>query len=205
MCKIHRLSTVTYQCTCTNCNAFYRSVTNVSKKTTPATATADLNGTNNNNNDENNRPGTSGGGGGGDEHPGEAETEGYNAENYDSRQARKRSKKRDQSDSFQERLLKAIEAPPPPPPEQVPSDSSIKREYIDVAFEAMSFKIKRNSFQRGNNGSCQRFTAISQQSMQREEASYGGCDKYTSTSPTPSTRADVCRATRTYGCTSWLF
>ena len=96
----------------------------------------------NNNNDENNRPGISGGGGGDtDEHPAEAETEGYNAENYDSRQARKQSKKRDQSDSFQERLLKAIEAPPPPP-EQVSSDSSVKREYIDVAFEAMSFKMK---------------------------------------------------------------
>ena len=64
--------------------------------------------------------------------------EGYNAENYDSRQARKQSKKRDQSDSFQERFLKA----PPPPPEQVPSDSSVKGEYIYVAFEAMSFKMK---------------------------------------------------------------
>ena len=38
-------------------------------------------------------------------------------------------------------MLKAIEVLPPPPPEQVPSDS-IKREYIDVAFEAMSFKMK---------------------------------------------------------------
>ena len=39
------------------------------------------------------------------------------------------------------KLLKAIEAPPPPQ-EQVPLDSSVKREYIDVAFEAMSFKMK---------------------------------------------------------------
>ena len=94
-------------------------------------------------NNKENQPGTSGvgdagTGAGAPEKDAETE-EAHNAENYDARQARKRSKKKEQVDSFQERLLKAIEPQaqvdvPPPPPQQ--------HEYVDVALEAMSFKMK---------------------------------------------------------------
>ncbi|MCG8621872.1 MAG: hypothetical protein MJE68_07740, partial [Proteobacteria bacterium] len=57
----------------------------------------------------------------------------------DSRQARKRNtKKKEQLDLFQERVIKALE--PQPQPEQVAVP--VKREYLDVALEAMSFKMK---------------------------------------------------------------
>ena len=115
-----------------------RTVTNVNKKSSKNTA-SDVN-------NKENQPGTSGvgdgGAGAGDAQPEkDAETdEPHNAENYDARQARKRSKKKEQVDSFQERLLKAIEPQaqvdvPPPPPQP-------KREYVDVALEAIGFKMK---------------------------------------------------------------
>ena len=118
-----------------------RTVTNVKKKLTTITAS--------DGNNKENQPSTSGVGDGGagagagaavqQEKDAEAE-EAHNADNYDARQARKRTKKKEQVDAFQERLLKAIEpqaqvdvpAPAPPP----------KREYVDVALEAMSFKMK---------------------------------------------------------------
>ena len=115
-----------------------RTVTNVNKKSSTSTAS--------DGNNKENQPGTSGVGDGGAgaaavQQEKDAETEEpHNAENYDARQARKRTKKKEQVDAFQERLLKAIEpqaqvnvpAPAPPP----------KCEYVDVALEAMSFKMK---------------------------------------------------------------
>ena len=110
-------------------------VTNIAKK-----SSADAGRNANKENDA----GTSGGAGGG---AGEGEQErlekeAHNADNYDARQVRKCTKKKDQVDAFQERLLKAIEVlqpqvdvgPPPAPPP--------KCEYLDVALEAMAFKIR---------------------------------------------------------------
>ena len=94
-----------------------------------------------NRNNKENQPGISGAGGGGGEQQNPAELEeGHNADNYNARQARKYTEK-EQVDTFQERLLKAIETPqpqvdlaPPPPLE--------KHEYLDVSLEAMAFKMK---------------------------------------------------------------
>ena len=110
-------------------------VTNIAKK---SSADAERNA------NKENEASTSGGAGGG---AGEVEKErpeteeAHNADNYDARQARKCTKKKDQVDVFQERLLKAIEVPqpqvdvgPPPPPP--------KCEYLDVDLEAMTFKMR---------------------------------------------------------------
>ena len=113
----------------------FRTVTNIAKK-----SSADAK----RNTNKENEASTSGGAGGG---AGEVEKErpeteeAHNADNYDARQARKCTKKKDQVDAFQEQLLKVIEVPqpqvdvgPPPPPP--------KREYLDVALEAMAFKMR---------------------------------------------------------------
>ena len=114
-----------------------RTVTNHKRKATNAASTAPAAGNNTNNNNEN-EPGTSGGpatDGDQDDPP----EEGHTVDNYDSRQARKRNtKKKEQLDLFQERVIKALE--PQPQPEQVAVP--VKREYLDVALEAMSFKMR---------------------------------------------------------------
>ena len=114
-----------------------RTVTNVNKKSTSTASDG---------NNKENQPGTSGVGDGGAgaaavEQEKDAETEeAHNAENYNARQARKRTKKKEQVDAFQEHLLKAIE---PQAQVDVPAPASPpKHEYVDVALEAMSFKMK---------------------------------------------------------------
>ena len=111
----------------------YRTVTNVTNKaSSETTSTSTCNKEN-----EPSTSATSGTSGGSDlDNTG---AEGHNADNYDARQARKRStKKREQVDAFQERLLKAIEVPQP----QVIEQPQPKHEYLDAAFEAMAFKMK---------------------------------------------------------------
>ena len=113
----------------------FRTVTNIAKK-----SSADA-GRNANKENEASTSGCAGGGAGEVEKERLETEEAHNADNYDARQARKCTKKKDQVDAFQEQLLKAIEVPqpqvdvgPPPPP--------AKHEYLDVALEAMAFKMR---------------------------------------------------------------
>ena len=113
----------------------YRTITNVTKKAPLDTAANAKN--------KENESGTSGAGPGGvgqEENPGEPE-EGHNAENYNARQARKCTKKKEQVDVFQERLLMVIETPQPQV-ELAPPSPLAKHEYLDVSFEAMAFKME---------------------------------------------------------------
>ena len=111
----------------------YRTVTNVTNKASSETT---LTSTGN----KENEPSTSGSGTSGGANVDNTGAEGHNADNYNARQARKRStKKREQVDAFQERLLKAIEVPQPQVVEQIPQP---KHEYLDAAFKAMAFKMK---------------------------------------------------------------
>ena len=114
----------------------FRTVTNIAKK-----SSADA-GWNANKENEASTSGCAEGGAGEVEQERPEREEAHNADNYDARQARKHTKKKDQVDAFQERLLKAIEVPQPPVDVGPQPPPPAKYEYLDVALEAMAFKMR---------------------------------------------------------------
>ena len=122
---------------CTQLMCLYRTATNMTKKTSTDTA---ANGNNKENQLGTSGDGTGGGGYGEEQNPSEAK-EGHNVENYDARQARKCTKKKEQVDSFQEWPVKAIEVPQVQVESSVPTPTP-KHEYLDIAFEAMAFNMR---------------------------------------------------------------